>query len=121
MHGCWLGGGQRRPRGPALCHREALRFAMRQPLLFPLDGSDHAEAVLPWAVRLARVRDWQIYLVQAARLPTLPSSGMLGEEMSPELYEQILNAETEGATAYLNEVRQRLIGEVPDIQIVVRA
>ncbi len=94
---------------------------MRQPLLVPLDGSDHAEAVLPWAVRLARVRDWQIYLVQAARLPTLPSSGMLGEEMSPELYEQILNAETEGATAYLNEVRQRLIGEVPDIQIVVRA
>src|SRR5689334_2233858 len=93
---------------------------MRQPLLVPLDGSDHAEAVLPWAAYLARSRDWQIQLVQAARLPTPPSSGMLGEELTPELYEELVSAETDGATAYLTEVRQRLLADVPDVQTIVR-
>src|SRR5882757_8511106 len=93
---------------------------MRQPLLVPLDGSEHAEAVLPWAAYLARARDWQIHLVKAARLPTLPSAGLPGEEMTPELYQEIVSAETEGATEYLTEVRQRLLAEVSDIQTIVR-
>jgi nucleotide-binding universal stress UspA family protein/predicted transcriptional regulator len=93
---------------------------MSQPLLVPLDGSTHAEVVLPWAVHLAKARNWQIYLVQAARLPTLPSSGMLGEEMTPELYDQVLSAETEGATEYLSSVRQRMLADVPDVQTVIR-
>ena len=93
---------------------------MRQPLLVPLDGSDHAEAVLPWAAYLARVRDWQIHLVQGARLPTPPTAGLLGEEMTPDLYEEILGAEQEGATAYLAEVRQRLLADVPDVETIVR-
>jgi nucleotide-binding universal stress UspA family protein len=93
---------------------------MRQPLLVPLDGSDHAEAALPWAAHLARTRDWQLQLVQAARLPTPPSAGMLGEEMSPGLYQEILSAETEGATEYLTGVRQRLLGDVADVETHVR-
>jgi nucleotide-binding universal stress UspA family protein len=93
---------------------------MRQPLLVPLDGSDHAEAVLPWVAYLARVQDWQIHLVQAARLPTAPSAGAYGEEMTPQLYDEVISAETEGASGYLNEVRQRLIGETPDVEIIVR-
>jgi nucleotide-binding universal stress UspA family protein/predicted transcriptional regulator len=93
---------------------------MSQPLLVPLDGSTHAEVVLPWAVHLARVRNWQIHLAQAAALPTLPSAGMLGEEMTPEVYDQVLSAETDGAKEYLEGVRQRLLAELPDVQIVVR-
>jgi nucleotide-binding universal stress UspA family protein/predicted transcriptional regulator len=93
---------------------------MSQPLLVPLDGAAHAEIVLPWAVYLARARNWQIQLVQAASLPTFPSAGMLGEEMTPEMYDEVLSAETESANDYLDGVRQRLLSEAPDIQATVR-
>src|SRR3954469_14474483 len=93
---------------------------MSQPVLVPLDGSELAESVIPWAVALARACDWQICLVQAARLPTSPDDGLLGAGYAPAVYEDVLEAEEAEDTAYLRDVRRRLLADVPDVLIAVR-
>jgi len=93
---------------------------MSQPLLVPLDGSPRAELVLPWAALIARARNWSIHLVRAARPTTMTSSGMLGDDLGPELYEQAIRAESEEGTAYLHEVRQRALADLPDVETSVR-
>lgn len=94
---------------------------MSKPLLVTLDGSALGETVLPWAVYLARARKLSLVLARAVAWPLVLGDGMAGSYLTPEMYDEVLAAERQAATEYLEAVRQRLASEGPDVEIAVRA
>ena len=93
---------------------------MSQTLLVPLDGSESGEAALPWAARLARTRGLSLVLVQVIRRPFISSRVTTGGYMTPEAYDHGRATEREAAGAYLDRVRERMLGEGLAAETVVR-
>jgi nucleotide-binding universal stress UspA family protein/predicted transcriptional regulator len=93
---------------------------MSQTVIVPVDGSELAEAALPWAVLLARSRDLSLVLVQVLTWPTTLWMSATDAYLSPATYEQIQTAEREEATDYLAGLRDRLAGEGVRVDTVIR-
>ena len=89
-------------------------------VLVPLDGSKLSEVALPWAACLARTRRSSLVLVQAVPWPNLASDGLLGGYVSADVYEDMLSAEREGATAYLERMRTEIAGDDLHVEIMVK-
>jgi nucleotide-binding universal stress UspA family protein len=96
---------------------------MFETILVPLDGSEHAEAVLApvlelrdkFASKLILVRvveDASQRLVQAPPLIETPGAAVATVEM----VEKTLQADREEATSYLTAVKQRLGGDVETVK-----
>jgi nucleotide-binding universal stress UspA family protein/predicted transcriptional regulator len=81
---------------------------MARKLIVPLDGSELAEAALPWAAHLARIHGFSVVLARAIRWPVMAASPMGGDYLTPQMYGDILAAERGEATDYLDRVRGRL-------------
>ena len=80
-------------------------------LLVPLDGSQRAECVLPAAVRLALAHDAQIELVHVVHQPDMPRRTPIGPD-DTDLTEQFVARNRAEAEQYLDDVRNRLAGNV---------
>ena len=94
---------------------------MPSKLLVPLDGSVLAESAVPWAACLARTAGHSIVLAQAVPWPLIATEGLIGAYASPQMYDDILNAECQEATNYLNHIRAGLVAQGIEAEVVVRA
>jgi nucleotide-binding universal stress UspA family protein len=91
---------------------------MYKRILVPLDGSSLAEGILPYVHFLAPVLGAEVDLLRV----THPTAAFLngGETyISGDLYQQIIDADTEAATDYLNVVAERVRAEGVKVQIEV--
>ena len=79
---------------------------MLRTLLVPLDGSEVSEASLPWAVKLAHERGLTLTLAQIVPLPYIAGEPWSVGYTAADLYQQMLDAERDAATTYLNAVRE---------------
>ena len=95
-------------------------FAMPSKLLVPLDGSILGESAVPWATCLARTAGHSIVLAQAVPWPLIATEGLIGAYASPEMCDDILRAECDEATSYLNRIRDGLVDQGLQIEVVVR-
>src|SRR5215208_4644896 len=93
---------------------------MSGSLLVPLDGSALGETVLPWASAFARARDLSLVLVRAVPWPLIPTNGLGSGYMTYDVYNEVLAAERQAATDYLETVRQGLASESLAAELVVR-
>lgn len=93
---------------------------MTSNVLVPLDGSTLGELALPWAAYLARSQDASLVLAQAVPWPVLPSDGFVGGYMPPNVYEDVLSAQREGATTYLQGIQAELSRQGLQVEIVVQ-
>ena len=93
---------------------------MASKVLVPLDGSEIGEAVLPWAIFLAQTRGYSLVLAQAIPWPVVASDGMMGGYVPPNVYDDIMIAEREAATEYLDGVRARLVDQGVEVEVAVR-
>jgi nucleotide-binding universal stress UspA family protein len=94
---------------------------MPSRLLVPLDGSALAESAVPWAACLAGTAGYAIVLAQAVPWPLIATEVLISAYALPEMYDDILNAECEGATNHLNRVRAGLVDQGLQVELVVRA
>ena len=78
-------------------------------LLVPLDGSSHAESVLPRAIRLARAEHAELVLVHVVPIPELTEAGPLENE-AIELREKLIRRNERVGQEYLDRIRARLSG-----------
>jgi nucleotide-binding universal stress UspA family protein len=80
---------------------------MFSTVLVPLDGSTHAETVLPWVERLAPPLGAKVIVLRVVNLEQLPpSSSQI--RVSTTLYEQWLALQTAEAEEYLAGIAPRL-------------
>jgi nucleotide-binding universal stress UspA family protein/predicted transcriptional regulator len=93
---------------------------MIRHVLVPLDGSEPGEAAVPWAVFLAHARGYSVVLARAIPWPVVASDGMMGGYVPPDVYDDMMVAEREGADASLEAIRARLAAQGVDAQVVVR-
>jgi nucleotide-binding universal stress UspA family protein len=77
---------------------------MYTTILVPLDGSPRAEAILPHAEELAGHYHAQIILLQVVELPSVNSF----EGYNSEWHQKVMAKRADEATAYLEDVGQRL-------------
>jgi nucleotide-binding universal stress UspA family protein/predicted transcriptional regulator len=86
---------------------------MSRILLVPLDGSEQAEAALPWAALLARTQSLPLVLLQVVEPVYLVAPGLDGTlpYLSPETYQKIEQSEHTAAATYLAAVQARLAAE----------
>jgi nucleotide-binding universal stress UspA family protein len=75
-------------------------------LLVPLDGSQRAECVLPYAMALAQSNESKLILAHVVRKPAMPSRSPLPRE-EMELLERITERNKLEATQYLEQLRNR--------------
>jgi nucleotide-binding universal stress UspA family protein/predicted transcriptional regulator len=95
---------------------------MSRCLVVPLDGSERAEAALPWAVLLARAQGLSIALVRATPPPYLVTAA-LDESLpylAPETYETMRLAELDAATAYLAGAQTRVAADGIAVETISR-
>ncbi len=100
---------------------------MFKTVVVPLDGSELAEAVLPYVIELGRQLDSRVVLVRAVdpvperlgRAPSLvePPAAMMA---NVELAEKALAADRREANEYLAGVRSRLVSERLQVDVIVR-
>jgi nucleotide-binding universal stress UspA family protein len=83
-------------------------------LVVPLDGSEFAEAALPWAIRLAKAHDLTVTLVRV--VPTHRYSTPIG----PDTERQHTGPVWKAAATYLGTVKRRLEAEGVEIATEVR-
>lgn len=88
-------------------------------LLVPLDGSSHAESVLPLAMGLARAERAQLLLVHVVPIPELTEVGPLENE-GVELRERLIQRNERVAQEYLDGVRARLDGDLSVRALLLR-
>ncbi len=87
----------------------------QQRLLVPLDGSELAEAALPYAETIARALSASLHLLAVVELePGGPFA------LAPEIRDQLVQSQRQGMTEYLATVAQRLRdrGVVADTETV---
>jgi nucleotide-binding universal stress UspA family protein/predicted transcriptional regulator len=89
-------------------------------VLVPLDGSTLSELALPWAVSLALNQKATLMLAQAVPWPRLASDDLMGGYVGADVYEDILAAQREDATAYLEQHRTELAAQNLHVEIVVK-
>jgi nucleotide-binding universal stress UspA family protein len=75
---------------------------------------------MPWAVFLAQTRGHSLVLARAIPWPVSASDGMMGGYIAPNVYEDIMDAEREAATDYLDGVRARLVDQGVAVEVAVR-
>ena len=80
-------------------------------LLVPLDGSSHAESVLPRAIRLARAESAEIVLVHVVPVPELTEVGPIENE-AIELRERLIQRNERVGQEYLDRIRARVNGGI---------
>ncbi len=78
-------------------------------LLVPLDGSPHAESVLPLAIRLARAERAELLLVHVVPIPELTEVGPLENE-AVELRKRLVQRNERVGHEYLDQIRARVNG-----------
>lgn len=93
---------------------------MMSKVLVPLDGSKLGELALPWAAFLAQSQQASLVLAQAVPWPVVPSDGITGGYMPPDVYDDLLSAQREGAMAYLEGIRGELGSQALNVEIVVQ-
>jgi nucleotide-binding universal stress UspA family protein len=95
---------------------------MARVLIVPLDGSECAEAALPWAALLARTQSLPLVLLRVVPPPYLVAPGFDGTlpYLSPATYEKLEQAEREAAAGYLATVQARLAAEGATVETVTR-
>jgi nucleotide-binding universal stress UspA family protein len=78
-------------------------------ILVPLDGSAHAEAVLPWVERLAPVLRAKAVVLNVVNLGQLtPAMSRETIDYFGNVYQQLLDGQTAAAGTYLAHVAERL-------------
>jgi nucleotide-binding universal stress UspA family protein len=82
-----------------------------QRLMVPLDGSQRAECVLPWATNLAEFHHCRLLLTHVVSRPEVPRRAPLTGEES-ELVERLTELNREEGERYLEDLAGRLTGEV---------
>ena len=90
---------------------------MLRKLLVPLDGSELAEAVLPWSLFLAREKHLALTLARVVRIPTNGRNNGAGQS---EPGSDTPHALRQSATSYLENVRGRLAQEGVTVDVTVR-
>jgi nucleotide-binding universal stress UspA family protein/predicted transcriptional regulator len=95
---------------------------MPRILIVPLDGSERAEAALPWAALLARTQGLSLVLLRVVPPPYVVAPGLDGTlpYLSPETYVKMEQAERAAATAYLADVQAALAAEGLSVEAVTR-
>jgi nucleotide-binding universal stress UspA family protein len=95
---------------------------MFRRLMVPLDGSELAEAALPWAAELAKRFDAELHLVRVAETPEVYA--LLGAHgtaaISADVIAEVTQQMIENALAYLDEVAVRLRSEGIRVESQVR-
>ncbi len=84
---------------------------MIQRILVPTDGSPLSERALPLAEVVASAQNSEVFLVQVVPPPVWATDGGgygAYEPISPELYQQVIDALDESARANLDELSRRL-------------
>lgn len=86
---------------------------MFERILVPLDGSDVAEGVLPYATSIAKQFGSSIVLLRAVtpieQITLQQSAGAMGiPEGSPEIAQEVVDAELSDATAYMASMKDKL-------------
>ena len=89
-------------------------------VLVPLDGSKLSERALPWAACLARAQKASLVLAQAVPWPVLPTDGLISGYVPADVYEDVLSAERDGATTYLERLQSELASGDLHVDIVVK-
>jgi nucleotide-binding universal stress UspA family protein len=82
-----------------------------QRLMVPLDGSQRAECILPWATNLAGFHHCRLLLTHVVSRPEVPRRAPLTGEES-ELVERLTELNREEGERYLEGLADRLTGEV---------
>lgn len=80
---------------------------MYEQLLVPLDGSELAEKTLPYVEVLAPKLRAEVVLLRAVNIELLARYLPEGP-LPPDVYQRVIDAETEAAADYLNGVAERL-------------
>jgi nucleotide-binding universal stress UspA family protein/predicted transcriptional regulator len=93
---------------------------MMSKVLVPLDGSKLSELALPWAAYLARTRKASLVLAQAVPWPVLPTDGLISGYVPADVYEDVLSAERDSATTYLERLRSELASDDLRVDIIVK-
>jgi nucleotide-binding universal stress UspA family protein len=93
---------------PTVAELDELHY---QRLLVPLDGTQRAEAVLPWASRLAVKQAARLLLVQVVRQPDMPRHVPLTPE-EQDLLEQIVERNRLEGEKYLDQLKARWPGTI---------
>jgi nucleotide-binding universal stress UspA family protein len=83
-------------------------------ILVPVDGSAHAESVLPLATGIARAHGAELVLVHVVPMPELTCIGPLSAE-DQELERRFVERNEAIGRAYLDRIRARFVG--PDVPI----
>ncbi|HSD83616.1 MAG TPA: universal stress protein [Anaerolineae bacterium] len=89
---------------PASSDIEKFRY---RRLLVPLDGTQRAECVLPWASQLAAKHEAQLLLIHVVRLPDMPRHVPLTAE-EQDLLDQIVERNRVEGIKYLEQVKAHL-------------
>jgi nucleotide-binding universal stress UspA family protein len=93
------------------CNYPTERVVHYHRLLVPLDGSSHAESVLPLAIRLALAERAELVLVHVVPVPELTEIGPLESE-AVELREQLIRRNERVGHEYLDRIRGRIGGDL---------
>lgn len=88
-------------------------------LMVPLDGSSHAESVLPLAIRVARAENAELVLVHVVPIPELTEIGPLETE-AVDLRESLVRRNERVAHDYLDRIRARISGEMAVRTLLLR-
>ena len=91
------------------------RDGMFTRIMVPLDGSDLAEQALPYAGYLAASTGGTLYLLYALEPPSAIRAQGLGAPVN--VYEPIIAAQRQEATAYLEQMRARMEGEGRSVHV----
>ena len=91
---------------------------MYQSIMVPLDGSELAERALPCAEELARFTGATLHLVRVVEPPATWSGASLAAPayLLVDAYDNILRAETDAATTYLERLRGRIAATGAPVQ-----
>lgn len=88
---------------------------MYQRVLLPLDGSDLAEAAIPWVIELVRLSQGDVVLLQAIQSPSqlLISAGAVeGGGGGGDFATAAIREQRSAAECYLEEVRGHLAAQI---------
>jgi len=84
-------------------------------IMIPLDGSERAEQALPYAEYVASASGATLHLVCVVERPSAVRAQGVGAPVN--VYEPVIAAQREEATAYLERVRARLEGDGRSVQV----
>lgn len=89
------------------CTSATSRVVHYRRILVPLDGSSHAESVLPLAIRLAHAQSAELIFVHVVPIPELTEIGPLENE-AVELRERLIQRNERVGQEYLDRIRARV-------------